>query len=83
MPQSLSNITIHLIFSTKERRDYINKGPQPELNKHLATVLKDLNCPAITINSQTDHVHVLCNLSRTQPSSQVVEEVKKRHCCPK
>jgi putative transposase len=77
MPQSLANIVIHLIFSTKERRKYITDEIKPELHRYLATVLKNLACPAITIGSQADHVHVLFILAKTQSVSAVAEEIKK------
>jgi len=77
MPQSLSNIVIHLIFSTKERRKIIAEDITPELHRYLAAILKNLGCPAITIGSRPDLVHVLFNMAKTQSVSAVAEEVKK------
>ncbi len=43
----------------------------------MATVLNNLGCPALLINSMDDHVHLLFDLSRTVSVSTAVEEVKK------
>ena len=76
MAQSLANIAIHLVFSTKNRQAFIKQGLQPELNRYFAGILKNLECPAIEIGSCEDHVHILFNLSRVLPLSKVVEKLK-------
>lgn len=77
MPQSLANLFIHLIFSTKERFPFLSNDVRPELHAYMATVLANLNSPAVLINSVEDHVHILFNMSRTVTLAQVVEDVKK------
>ena len=77
MPQSLANFYVHLIFSTKERFPFLTKEVHPDLHAYMATVLANLNSPAVLINSVEDHVHVLFNMGRTVTLAQVVEDVKK------
>lgn len=77
MPQSLSNIYIHLIFSTKDRFPFLNDDVRGELHAYMATVLKNLNCPSVLINSVEDHAHILFKLGRTVTLAKAVEEVKK------
>jgi REP element-mobilizing transposase RayT len=77
MPQSLANIHIHLIFSTKDRLPFLTDPIRPALHSYMATVLANLKCPATLINSVDDHVHILFDLSRTVTLAQVVEDVKK------
>jgi putative transposase len=77
MPQSLANIYIHLVFSTKERFPFLSKEVRPGLHAYMATVLANLNSPAVLINSVEDHVHILLNMGRTVSLAQVVEDVKK------
>ena len=77
MPQSLANIYVHLIFSTKDRVPFLTKNLRPDLHSYTATVLANLNSPAVLINSVEDHVHILFNMGRTVSLAQVVEEVKK------
>lgn len=40
-------------------------------------VLQQIRCDPILINGVEDHVHILCNLSRTATIAEVVEEAKK------
>jgi putative transposase len=77
MPQSLANLYVHLIFSTKERLPVISNEVRPDLHSYMATVLANLNSPATLINSVEDHVHILFNMGRTVTLAQVVEDVKK------
>jgi len=77
MPQSLANIYIHLIFSTKDRVPMICDSVRPQLHAYIATTLSNLKCPAVLINSVEDHIHLLFRLSKTLPLSKVVEDVKK------
>ncbi|WP_395746208.1 IS200/IS605 family transposase [Prosthecobacter sp.] len=77
MPQSLANLYIHLIFSTKERIPCISPSVRPDLHAYMATVLANLHSPAVLINSVADHVHLLFNMGRTVTLAQVVEDVKK------
>jgi putative transposase len=77
MPQSLARLHIHLIFSTKNRERIITDGIRDSLHAYMATVLQNIGCPPVLINSVEDHVHILFELARTVPVSSAVEDVKK------
>jgi putative transposase len=74
--QSLAKIYIHLIFSTKNREPLLRDEIRPELHRYLGGILRDLNSPAIEINSEADHVHVLFVLARTMTLSQIAQDIK-------
>lgn len=78
MPQSLSSILVHLVFSTKNREPYITPEIEAELHAYLAAVFRECRSPALAVNGTTNHVHALFSLSRTVTLAEVVEEVKKR-----
>src|SRR5262249_19540339 len=77
MSQSLAKILVHLIYSTKKRERRIHDDIRDELHRYGAGILKQLESPAILINSVEDHIHVLYAHSRTHTLSEIVEEVKK------
>ena len=77
MPQSLARVVIHLVFSTKNREPLITDSVRDSLHAYMATVLQNLGCTPVLINSVEDHAHLLFDLSRTVSISQVVEDVKK------
>ena len=77
MAQSLANVLLHLIYSTKGRRRLIRPAVEAELHRYLAGTCRDLGCPAHDIGGTDDHVHVFFSLSRTITIAKFVEEVKK------
>ena len=77
MAQSLANILIHAIWSTKDRRPIIRDDVRAGLHGYMAGILKNLESPALIINSVADHVHILCQLSKNIAACKLVEEVKK------
>ena len=58
MPQSLSKLYVHLIFSTKHREPLLISSVRGPLHTYLATVVKNQDCPALKIGGTTDHVFV-------------------------
>ena len=77
MPQSLSHIYIHLVFSTKNRQPFISESIAPDLYAYMATVFHDeCRSTAKLIGGVEDHIHALFNLSRTWCMADVVEAVK-------
>ena len=77
MSQSLARLLTHLVFSTKSREPFIHDGIRDELHRYSATILKDMESPAILINSVEDHIHVLLALSKNHALKDVVEKLKK------
>jgi putative transposase len=75
--QSLANILTHLIFSTKNRGPLLaDKDLRQRAHAYLAAVLQDLQCPALIVGGVADHVHILCQLAKTQSVSVVMEHLK-------
>jgi putative transposase len=78
MPQSLANVLLHIVFSTKERRAlFQNPDLRDEMHRYLAGVSAKLDCPAIIVGGATDHVHLLANQSRKIALSEWVKELKR------
>jgi REP element-mobilizing transposase RayT len=78
MPQSLAQIYVHIVFSTKDRKPQLGDvALRGELYAYMATILRDnVDSPALIINGVEDHVHALVRLSRKFPVMQVVQESK-------
>ena len=76
MPQSLASLLIHIIFSTKDRLPFIDAKVEGELYRYLSSVFVACESPALKIGGTTNHVHILCRLSRARPLSDVIEKVK-------
>jgi REP element-mobilizing transposase RayT len=76
MPQSLSSVLIHLIFSTKNREPFITPDIEPELHPYLARIFRAMKSPSLAIDGTADHVHILFCLGRVMKIADLVEEVK-------
>jgi putative transposase len=77
MPQSLSNVLIHVVFSTKNRQPFLRKPEVREaMKRYLIGTLQNLQCPSLIVNVVEDHVHILCNLHRTVSIAKLVEDIK-------
>jgi putative transposase len=78
MPQSLSAVYIHLIFSTKERYPYLrDENLQNDLHAYLGEVSKRLDCPPIRVGGVEDHVHMLSRFGRTITQAEWIKELKR------
>jgi|ERR1043166_7405127 REP element-mobilizing transposase RayT len=78
MPQSLSAVYVHLVFSTKERQPFLRDLPIREsLHSYLGAISKQLGCAPIITGGVEDHVHQLARLSRTITQAGWVKELKR------
>ena len=77
MPQSLAALSIHLVFSTKDRVPFLTPEIELELFPYMATIFQASHSPALIINGAADHVHCLFSLAHTVAVCDVVEEVKR------
>ena len=59
MPQSLSSLLIHLIFSTKDRYPFLAQNDLLlRTHAYLGGILRESDCPSLTIGGTADHVHM-------------------------
>jgi REP element-mobilizing transposase RayT len=78
MPQSLSVVYLHLVFSTKDRKPYLRDPDlRNEMHKWLGGATRELQCPSELIGGVEDHVHILARLGRTISQSDWVKEIKR------
>ncbi|MBM3334207.1 IS200/IS605 family transposase [Candidatus Sumerlaeota bacterium] len=78
MPQSLSVVLLHLVFSAKNRDPLIHPEIEADLHAFLGAIARDCGCVALAIGGTEDHVHLLCSLSRNICIADFVEELKTR-----
>ena len=77
MPQSLTQIWIHVVFSTKSRRPFLkNVTFRKEMFRMLAHHVKESGCISASVGGHIDHVHLLVGLSRTITISKLMEKIK-------
>ncbi len=78
MPQSLVQIYLHIVFSTKGRRPLLtDKNLCNRLHAYLAGTCRNLKCPALIIGGVEDHVHILCRYGKTIEVAELLRELKR------
>jgi len=78
MPQALSAVYLHLVFSTKERRPFLRDHKIREaLHSFLGGASKQLDCAPIIVGGVEDHVHLLARFARTITQADWVKELKR------
>ena len=73
MPQSLLQVYLHLVWSTKHRAPLLtDPALRVEMHKYLGGVCNAIGCPVLQIGGVEDHVHICVvwgNPIRSQKSS--------------
>ena len=76
MAHSYSRIHIHLVFSTKERRNFIPNEFQPRLWAYIAGICKNYEMIPIAIGGTQNHVHILFHLPSKIALAKAVQLLK-------
>jgi REP element-mobilizing transposase RayT len=78
MPQSLAQIYLHIVFSTQDRRPYLQDAAlRDEMHNYLGGICNNLGCPILRGGGVADHVHLLCRFGRTISIADLVQELKR------
>ena len=76
MPQSLVQIYLHIVFSTKHRKTFL-KDIQAETHSYLAGICRNLACPALIIGGFEDHIHSLTRHSKNITVPDFLRDLKR------
>jgi REP element-mobilizing transposase RayT len=69
MAHSYAQLYYHIVFSTKERKPYIDAELETRLHPMLGGIVRDLDGVALAVGGIEDHVHILASLRpKTAPS---------------
>ena len=76
MGQSLVKNYLHIVFSTKHRQPLINQPIETELYSYLGGICNKLGCQVLKVGGYTNHIHILCLLSKKITLIKLMEELK-------
>ncbi len=77
MPQSLSKVILHIIFSTRDRESWLDQKIRSRMHAYLATICRDLGGDGLRVGGFSDHVHIVTTLPRTLSQAEIIEQLKK------
>jgi len=78
MSQSLSQVYVHITFSTKNRQPLIDDSIKQTLWAYIAGLCRTLECLAIRVGGYDDHIHICCLLSKKVTQVELLQEIKKK-----
>src|SRR5215204_1801482 len=76
MPQSLVKILVHIVFSTKDRRDLIPPNSESGLYRYISGIIEGNKAKLITANGTMNHSHFLVSLGRNDVS-ELIGDMKR------
>ena len=76
MAQSLSQILVHLVFSTKNRDALLADDIRDELHAYIGGIVENHKGTLLKAGSVADHIHLLIAHPRTCAPSDLVREIK-------
>jgi REP element-mobilizing transposase RayT len=69
---------VHLVFSTKERRPFLDDAAKRDaMHRYLVGVSTRLECPVVRLGGTEDHIHLLARQARTITLADWVKELKR------
>jgi REP element-mobilizing transposase RayT len=77
MGSTYHSLHYHIVFSTKERRPFIQAGWRPRLHEYLGGTVKGLGGVPEAVGGVDDHVHLLISLKTNAAPAEIVRELKK------
>jgi putative transposase len=76
MPQSLAALYCHLVWSTKQRENWIDAELEPRLYAYIGGILRERKGALVAAGGMPDHVHLLVSLGREWAVSDLVRDIK-------
>lgn len=76
MASTLVKNYVHIVFSTKYRQHLLFESLQSPLYEYFRAICLGMECYPIAIGGVTDHVHILCNLSKKVALCKLLQEIK-------
>jgi len=78
MSQSLAQVYLHIIYSTKHREPFlVDDGLRREMHAYIASIFKAYESLPLIVGGTTDHVHILCTLPRTETYAKMIGKSKR------
>jgi putative transposase len=78
MSQSLVQVYLHIVYSTKERRPFLrDQDLGGRLHSYLAGACKNMETPSLKIGGAEDHIHILCRMAKVISISNLIKELKR------
>lgn len=76
MPNTYTQIHLHLIFAVQNRRSLINDSWKDRLYMYITGIVQTNKHKMIIINGMPDHLHIAIGMRPTQSVSDLMQDIK-------
>ena len=76
MAQTCGNVVVHLIFSTKHRRQLLTPEIRGDVFAYIGGIIRGMRGTALIINGTADHVHILARIRPVHSPAELARVLK-------
>jgi putative transposase len=76
VPQSLAQILVHVVFSTKNREPALADAVHTELHAYIGGIIAHHHGTLLKAGSVSDHMHLLIAHPRTSAPAELIQDIK-------
>ena len=76
MPNTYTQLYIHIIFAVKGREPLVSKQHKEELQKYITGIITNKRQKLIQINTMPNHIHILIGMTPDIALSDLVRDIK-------
>lgn len=76
MPNTYTQIHIHVVFVVQNRASLISEQWKSRLYKYIIAIIQNNGHKVLSINGMPDHIHILFGIRPTQSLSDLMKKVK-------
>jgi len=76
LAHSFARVTIHIVFSTKGRKNLIPVNKLQELLAYVIGIARNLRIPLLAVGGMPNHIHILIGLPSTMTYAEVISKIK-------
>jgi len=76
MPNTYTQIYIHIIFAVRDRKPLIKRENKEEVHQYITRIIQNKNQKLLSINSMPDHVHLFVGVKPNIAISDLVRDIK-------
>jgi putative transposase len=78
MPNTYTQIHIHIVFAVKHRNSLIHESIRQRVEKYITGILQNFGHKMLAIYCMSDHTHLFIGFRPTQSLSDLMREVKSK-----
>lgn len=78
MSQTLFSSYLHIVFSTKNRSNFLSSDIESELHAFIGGIVRNFSCVLLAANGTANHIHLLVSLNKNILVPDLVGAIKRQ-----